>query len=64
MRFIRRAVSVGGTVSAEHGVGKLKRDYLRELYGDEHLRQMAALKRAFDPACVLGRGNIFSEELL
>jgi len=63
-RFITRAVSVGGTISAEHGVGKIKRDYLRALYGDEHLRQMAALKRAFDPACILGRGNIFAEEFL
>ena len=63
-RFVRRAVALGGTISAEHGVGKLKRDYLRELYGEEHLRQMAALKRAFDPTCVLGRGNMFDEELL
>jgi D-lactate dehydrogenase (cytochrome) len=62
--FIRRAVDVGGTISAEHGIGKLKREYLRELYGDEHLREMAALKRAFDPAGILGRGNIFAEELL
>ncbi|MCA1567213.1 MAG: FAD-binding oxidoreductase [Acidobacteria bacterium] len=61
-RFIARAVATGGTISAEHGVGKIKRDYLRALYGDEHLRQMAALKRAFDPACILGRGNIFGEE--
>jgi D-lactate dehydrogenase (cytochrome) len=64
MAFVRRAVSLGGTISAEHGVGKLKRAYLRELYGDEHLREMAALKRAFDPACVLGRGNMFDEEFL
>ncbi|PYT03622.1 MAG: FAD-binding oxidoreductase [Acidobacteria bacterium] len=64
MRFIRRAVSFGGTVSAEHGVGKIKREYLRELYGERHLREMAELKRAFDPACVLGRGNIFAEEFL
>ena len=62
--FIRRAVSYGGTISAEHGVGKLKREYLRELYGDEHLREMAALKRALDPACVLGRGIMFGEEFL
>ena len=62
--FVRRAVALGGTISAEHGVGKIKRDYLRELYGDAHLREMAALKRAFDPACVLGRGNIFAEEFL
>jgi D-lactate dehydrogenase (cytochrome) len=62
--FIRRAVSVGGTVSAEHGIGKLKRAYLRELYGDEHLREMARLKRAFDPAGILGRGNMFDESFL
>lgn len=62
--FIRRAVDVGGTISAEHGIGKLKREYLRELYGEEHLREMAALKRAFDPAGILGRGNIFAEDLL
>ena len=62
--FIRRAVEVGGTISAEHGIGKLKREYLRELYGEEHLREMAALKGAFDPAGILARGNIFPEELL
>jgi len=63
-RFIARAVELGGTISAEHGVGKLKRDYLRVLYGERALREMAALKRAFDPAGVLGRGNIFAEEYL
>lgn len=64
LQFVRRAVSMGGTISAEHGIGKLKRDYLRVLYTEEHLREMAALKRAFDPACILGRGNIFAEEYL
>lgn len=64
MRFVRRAVEVGGTISAEHGIGKLKREYLRELYGEDSLGEMAALKRAFDPAGILGRGNIFSETFL
>ena len=64
LKFIQRAIAVGGTISAEHGIGKLKREYLRELYSEEHLREMAALKRAFDPAGILGRGNMFSEELL
>jgi len=63
-QFVRRAVSVGGTISAEHGIGKLKRDYLPLLYTEKHLREMAALKRAFDPSCILGRGNIFAEEFL
>src|SRR5262245_4541161 len=62
--FIRRAVDVGGTISAEHGIGKLKREYLAVLYGEQHLREMAALKHAFDPAGILGRGNMFAEDYL
>jgi len=61
VKFIRRAVALGGTISAEHGIGKLKREYLPELYGEQHLREMVALKRAFDPAGILGRGNMFAD---
>lgn len=64
VRFLKSAAQVGGTLSAEHGIGKLKRDYLRLFYSEQHLREMAALKRAFDPAGILGRGNIFAESLL
>ncbi|MGQ0763758.1 MAG: FAD-binding oxidoreductase [Acidobacteriota bacterium] len=62
--FIHRAVELGGTISAEHGIGKLKREYLREMYGDRGLREMAAVKRALDPAGILGRGNMFDENYL
>lgn len=64
VQFLKYAASVGGTLSAEHGVGKLKRDYLRLFYNDDELREMAALKKTFDPHGILGRGNIFAEELL
>jgi D-lactate dehydrogenase (cytochrome) len=64
VEFLRYAASVGGTLSAEHGVGKLKRDYLRLFYTDAQLRAMAAIKKALDPNGILGRGNIFSEDLL
>ncbi len=64
VEFLQYAAAVGGTLSAEHGVGKLKRDYLHLFYSDEQLREMAALKKSFDPEGILGRGNIFSEELL
>jgi D-lactate dehydrogenase (cytochrome) len=63
LKFIRKAVALGGTISAEHGIGKLKSQYLRELYGEAHLREMAALKHAFDPAGILGRGNMFESSL-
>jgi D-lactate dehydrogenase (cytochrome) len=64
VQFLKYAASVGGTLSAEHGVGKLKRDYLRLFYSDAQLRAMAAVKKALDPNGILGRGNIFSEDLL
>jgi D-lactate dehydrogenase (cytochrome) len=64
LQFLKRAAALGGTLSSEHGIGKLKRDYLRLFYSEDHLREMAALKRAFDPAGILGRGNIFAEEFL
>lgn len=64
VRFVKRAIEAGGTVSAEHGIGKLKREYLAMLYSEQHLREMAALKKALDPAGILGRGNIFSERFL
>ena len=55
---------MGGAVSAEHGVGKIKRGFLATMYGDEHVREMAALKLQLDPKGQLGRGNLFGEELL
>ena len=64
VQFLKYAASVGGTLSAEHGVGKLKRDYLRFFYTDDQLRAMASVKKALDPNGILGRGNILPEELL
>jgi len=64
VQFLKYAASVGGTLSAEHGVGKLKREYLRLFYSEAQLRDLAAIKFSLDPNGILGRGNIFSEELL
>jgi D-lactate dehydrogenase (cytochrome) len=50
---------LGGCVSAEHGIGKLKAKYLNAMMGERYLNEMADLKRAFDPKGILGRGNIF-----
>lgn len=63
-RWAQDVAAMGGAVSAEHGVGKLKRDFLTTMYGSEHVREMARLKLAFDPACQLGRGNLFDAALL
>ena len=63
-RFIAQAVMLGGTVSAEHGIGKLKSKYLQVMYGERFLSEMAELKKAFDPNGILGRGNMFDEKFL
>jgi D-lactate dehydrogenase (cytochrome) len=63
-RCIAQAIMLGGTVSAEHGIGKLKRKYLAAMMGERYLNEMAELKRAFDPNGILGRGNMFDESYL
>ncbi len=63
LKFIKKGVALGGTVSAEHGIGKLKHAYLEELYGSEGVAEMARIKKAFDPAWILGLDNIFSRDL-
>ncbi|HAX61045.1 MAG TPA: FAD-binding oxidoreductase [Elusimicrobia bacterium] len=62
--FAEKAVSLGGTVSAEHGIGKIKHQYLEIMYGKEGIKQMAAVKKVLDPKGILNRGNIFNEEYL
>lgn len=57
-RLARQAVGLGGTVSAEHGIGKLKRGLLAEMVGDEVLASFRALKAAVDPGWILGRGTL------
>lgn len=63
-RWAREVTAMGGAVSAEHGVGKIKRDFLKIMYGEDAIAQMVHLKLAFDPAAQLGRGNLMPEQLL
>ncbi len=48
-----------GSVSAEHGVGKLKKAYLITMYGAQYVGQMRGMKGIFDPKGLLGRDNLF-----
>jgi len=64
MDFVKKAVGLGGTVSAEHGIGKLKHAFLEAMYGKNAINDMAMLKKSLDPACILGLDNIFPKELL
>lgn len=58
-RLVEKALSLGGTISAEHGVGKLKKSYLTTMYGEEGVEGMRRVKRVLDPAGILGRSTMF-----
>jgi D-lactate dehydrogenase (cytochrome) len=60
-QLCRKAVALGGSVSAEHGIGKLKREHLAEMVGQSTLSTFVALKRHLDPAWILGRGNVIAQ---
>jgi FAD/FMN-containing dehydrogenase len=59
LELAKKAVSLGGTVSAEHGIGRLKKAHLAWMVPPDVLDGWRRLKRAADPAGVLGRGVLF-----
>lgn len=72
LKLVRKAVFLGGTISAEHGVGKKTladeqgnlHPYLWYLLGEEY-RQIAKVKAVFDPKGILNRNNMIpAEDLL
>lgn len=55
--IVRAALSLGGTISGEHGVGTLKQPYLEQMVGTAERELMARVKAAFDPAGILNPGK-------
>jgi FAD/FMN-containing dehydrogenase len=49
----------GGSVSAEHGVGLLKKDYLPYSRSPQEIQIMRQIKQVFDPAGIMNPGKIF-----
>jgi glycolate oxidase len=54
-----QAVSLGGTITGEHGVGLAKKTFLPKAIGDASLGLMRQLKRTLDPDNILNPGKIF-----
>ncbi|QUC18122.1 uncharacterized protein UV8b_02363 [Ustilaginoidea virens] len=52
-KMVKRAIELEGTVTGEHGVGLVKRDYLPHELGESTVDAMRQIKKAFDPLCLL-----------
>jgi len=57
--WAEKVADMGGAVSAEHGVGKLKVPFLQKMYNQEELNEMRILKELFDPEQLFNRETIF-----
>jgi len=56
--FAQKVVSLGGTISAEHGVGKIKKEFLSIMFSNKDLEEMKAVKRALDPGLMINPGTM------
>ncbi|RYY97956.1 MAG: FAD-binding protein [Chitinophagaceae bacterium] len=55
---------LGGTISGEHGIGLVQKEYLPIVFDDVQLRLMRQIKQIFDPNGILNAGKIFDPETL
>ena len=58
-RLYRETVQLGGRITAEHGIGLLRKGYLAMNLGQRQIEVLKQLKRAFDPKTILNPGKIF-----
>ncbi len=61
LMWAEQVVKWGGSVSAEHGIGKSKPEFLEVMLGKSGIQKMRALKSMFDPEKRLNPGNLFGE---
>jgi FAD/FMN-containing dehydrogenase len=61
MRRVRAAAVVawGGTLSGEHGIGLLKKEFMEQDLGHDTVEAMKKIKLALDPNNILNPGKIF-----
>lgn len=57
--LFRAAMRLGGTLTGEHGVGTLKRQWLEEELGTPQLALQRQIKKVFDPLGIMNPGKVF-----
>jgi D-lactate dehydrogenase (cytochrome) len=61
-KWAETIVRWGGTISAEHGVGKQKASMLKYMINQENLDKIVKIKKVFDPKMMFGKGNVYSSD--
>ena len=57
--LFERVKKLGGTISGEHGIGLVQREYMDIMFSENHLNLMRSIKKVFDPKGILNPGKIF-----
>jgi glycolate oxidase len=60
--IFRLTVSLGGSLTGEHGVGLVQKEFLPIALGEPEIEALRRVKRALDPAGILNPGKIFPDE--
>jgi glycolate oxidase len=55
-------VQLGGTISGEHGIGWVQKNYMHLAFDQVQLKLMKQIKNVFDPKGILNPGKIFADE--
>ncbi|WP_228082775.1 FAD-binding oxidoreductase [Mammaliicoccus lentus] len=56
------AIELGGTLSGEHGIGVMKKAFIKKEMGEAGVRYQQMIKKALDPKNILNPGKIFPEK--
>ncbi|MEO5674630.1 MAG: FAD-linked oxidase C-terminal domain-containing protein, partial [Chitinophagales bacterium] len=59
--IFRLCVSLGGTISGEHGIGWVQKSYMAIAFSEKQLNLMKQIKNVFDPYGILNPGKIFAD---
>ncbi len=57
--IFRLCVSLGGTISGEHGIGLVQKEYIPIALSEHNIKIQKEIKRAFDPRNIMNPGKIF-----
>ena len=56
--ILRYCISVGGSITGEHGVGMEKKELMAQLFSEDIARHDSRFKTLFDPECRLNPGKV------